>query len=508
MMGKKEETQGKLFYTNICIEKRVPDNHILRKVKELIDFDFVYDEVEDKYGYNGNVSVPPPVILKLIFILISNNVRSERELMAILPSRLDWLWFLGYDLDDEVPDHSVLSKARKRWGVGPFKGFFMRVVLQCVEAGLISGDKIFLDSSLVDANASNNSVVDVKSLKRYLNKSYRELESRLEDTEPDNAVVKKSGESNRRYISTTDPDASVVRRGKGKSKLQYQIHRAVDVGYEVITATEVTPGEVNEAHRMKYLMDSHHVNTGRSAEVVVADSKYGTVENYLACYDWGVRAHFSSLEETQRGKGRQEGIFPKEMFTYNDKDDTFTCPAGQVLKKRSYKKKRQHYEYAALAEACNGCHLKEECTRSKTGRTLKRHVRQEELDLVLEQAKGRRAREDIKTRQHLMERSFARASRYGFDQARWRGNDKVSIQEYLTSTIQNIMIIIRHGKKPSPVLGMIQGKTGNEPRITGYREQYRLYREETWEEKPLFPFIVYFSNIFGKIFGKFRLTPY
>ncbi|MBI4228507.1 MAG: transposase [Deltaproteobacteria bacterium] len=165
MMGYQDPPQGKLFYTSINLEKRIRVDHPLRRIDQLIDFDFIYKEVKDNYGLNGNVSVPPPVILKLMLLLVFYNVRSERELIYTLPERLDWLWFLGYDLDSEVPDHSVLSKARKRWGVEAFKGFFERVVWQCVEAGLVDGDKIFVDSSLVDANASNNSVLDTKKLK-------------------------------------------------------------------------------------------------------------------------------------------------------------------------------------------------------------------------------------------------------------------------------------------------------------------------------------------------------
>jgi len=79
--------------------------------------------VKETYGTNGNVSVPPPVILKLMLLLILYNVRSERELMRTLPERLDWLWFLGYDLEDEILTHSMLSKARSRCGVETFKSF-------------------------------------------------------------------------------------------------------------------------------------------------------------------------------------------------------------------------------------------------------------------------------------------------------------------------------------------------------------------------------------------------
>jgi transposase len=284
MMGHQPQIQEKLFYTRFNLNQRIPKNHILRKISNMVDFDFVYKEVKDKYGYNGNISVPPPVILKLMFLLIFYNVRSERELMSTLPFRLDWLWFLDYDLDDEIPNHSVLSKARVRWGVKAFKAFFERIVWQCVQSGLVDGSKLFMDSSTVQADASNNSVVNKESLKRYLDKSYQVLEARLEEeqrsSENDDS---KSGIANKKYISTTDPDASVTRRGKGKSKLQYQAHRGVDEKCEIITATEVTPGEVHEAHRMQSLIDSHQKNTERKVETAVADSKYGTIDNYLAC---------------------------------------------------------------------------------------------------------------------------------------------------------------------------------------------------------------------------------
>src|SRR3970040_488489 len=181
MMSYQDPPQSKLFYMGINIDKRIRKNHPLRKIEELIDFDFIYNEVRDKYGYNGNESIPPPVILKLMLLLVLYNVRSERELMDTLSERLDWLWFLGFDLDTEIPNHSVLSKARRRWGEEAFRSFYERVVWQCVERGLVDGGRIFVDSRFIEADASNNSVVDTQSLRRYLNESYKELEKRLEE---------------------------------------------------------------------------------------------------------------------------------------------------------------------------------------------------------------------------------------------------------------------------------------------------------------------------------------
>ncbi len=95
MMGHQEGFQSKLFYHQIHLDQRVPKGHTLRKIQEKIDFDFIYGEVQDTYGGNGNVSIPPPVILKMMLLLVLYNVRSERELMDTIPLRLDWFWFLG-----------------------------------------------------------------------------------------------------------------------------------------------------------------------------------------------------------------------------------------------------------------------------------------------------------------------------------------------------------------------------------------------------------------------------
>ncbi len=466
MMGRQPKVQNKLFYTAVNLEQRVRKDHILRKIKSKIDFDFIYNEVKDTYGINGNESVAPPVILKMMLLLIFYNVRSERELVLTIPERLDWLWFLDYDIDDEIPNHSVLSKARARWGVETFKTFFEHIVWQCQQAGLIDGRKLFMDSSMVQADASNNSVVNKESLERYLNKSYQILESRLEQEQKccDSDQPPKSGAANKKYISTTDPDASVTRRGKGKSTLKYQIHRGVDPKHEVITATEVTAGEVHEAHRLESLIDTHENNTETSVGTAVADSKYGIIENYLACKDRGIKAHFKSLEQTQKDTGTKKGIFAKEAFTYHAETDTFSCPAGQSLKRRKLFKKRQHYEYIAAAGTCNRCELKDQCTKSKSGRTLKRHVRQDDLDHMVEKANSPEAKKDIRTRQHLMERSFAQATRYGYQRARWRRLWCVEIQEYLTAAIQNIKILVKDIKAPAPAMQMrVAAQVGGRP---------------------------------------------
>ena len=153
MMGK-HRAQKNLFNYCVDLDQRVRAKHPLRKVLQMVDFSFVREEVKDRYGIKGNTGIDPEIILKLIFLLFWDDIRSERELMLILPERLDYLWFLGYGLDDDIPNHSVLSKARARWGVEVFENLFIRSVSQCVEAGLVDGSKLHMDGSLVDADAS------------------------------------------------------------------------------------------------------------------------------------------------------------------------------------------------------------------------------------------------------------------------------------------------------------------------------------------------------------------
>src|SRR3954466_595555 len=208
MMGH-QEPQKDLFSYHIDLDKRVRPDNPLRRIAEQIDFTFIREEVAMFYGKNGNESVDPVIILKMMFLLFYDNVSSERELMKIVAERLDYMWFLGYGLDDEIPDHSVLSKARKRWGPEVFASFFIRVVTQCVEAGLVEGRKIHVDSSLIDANASKDSVLKGSpELIAALKQAYQAQESKLEDTSTpaDYQAV------NDRLMSTTDPDAAVARK--------------------------------------------------------------------------------------------------------------------------------------------------------------------------------------------------------------------------------------------------------------------------------------------------------
>src|ERR1700737_2799561 len=151
----------------------------------------------------------------------------------------------------------------------------------------------------------------------------------------------------------------------------------------------------------------------------------------------------ADLLASSPGSGRRDGIYPESMFRYQPQSDTFLCPAGEVMKPRRLHSVRLSWEYVTKRGACLSCQLREFCTRSKTGRSIKRHRDQNLLDRARRQANTKRAKSDRKRRHHLVERSFAdAANRHGFKRARWRGLVKQSIQDLLIATVQNLRKLI------------------------------------------------------------------
>src|SRR6202043_1514638 len=161
MMGERDP-QKQLWSYQVNLDQRVRSDHPLRRIDETLELDFVRREVAQFYDTKGNVSEDPVVIMKMMLLLFLDDVKSERELMRIIPLRLDYLYFLGYGLEDTVPNHSVLSKARQRWGGEVFEHLFARTVEQCAKAGLVGGGKVHVDASLIRADASLNCVIVVE----------------------------------------------------------------------------------------------------------------------------------------------------------------------------------------------------------------------------------------------------------------------------------------------------------------------------------------------------------
>jgi Transposase DDE domain len=206
-------------------------------------------------------------------------------------------------------------------------------------------------------------------------------------------------------------------------------------------------------------------------QTVVADHKFGTNENYVACQERGIATDMGDALFKAR-RGRERKIFGDEAFVYDSTGDIYRCPAGEILKPRRVHPIRRTLEYKAPARVCSACALRAQCTRSQHGRTVQRHEKQELLNVTRSQANSIAARRNRRRRQHLMEVSFAdAANNHHFKRARWRRLWRQQIQDYLIAAIQNVRILLAHqNPKRSAAAALIA------PAILTGSFIYRLHR--------------------------------
>jgi hypothetical protein len=138
---------------------------------------------------------------------------------------------------------------------------------------------------------------------------------------------------------------------------RYKSHRVVDEAHEIITAVETTTGAVDEGVRLLALIEAHEDITDQVVGTVIADARYGSVDNLLKCQKFGIRPHLKLLGESHRGTGRSEGIYGEERFTYDSLSNTYRCPANEIMRPRRLHPKRLSWEHVTAKGTCLVCKL-------------------------------------------------------------------------------------------------------------------------------------------------------
>ena len=158
MQGKKTY-QEKLF-VNFQLSDYVPSDNFYRRLKEQLDFRFIYSLTTKYYGTEGQKSIDPVVFMKLMLVGYLENLNSDRRIVNTSRLRMDILYFLDYDLGEELPWHSTLSRTRQLYSVDIFTSLFKQVLKQCINKGMISGRRQAIDGFFIKANASLDSLVE------------------------------------------------------------------------------------------------------------------------------------------------------------------------------------------------------------------------------------------------------------------------------------------------------------------------------------------------------------
>src|SRR5213082_69700 len=206
MRGDDQQQDGMFSY--ISPNKRVPQEHPLRRIRSIVDrvLDQLSPRFNKLYARAGRPSIAPEKLLRALLLQLLYTVRSERLLMEQLDYNLLFRWFVGLAIDDAVWVPTTFTKNRDRLLAGDVAdAFFAAVVGEARRRGLLSDEHLTVDGTLLEAWASQ--------------KSFRPKdEASAPPDDPSNPTVNFHGErrSNVTHASTTDPDARLARKGNGK----------------------------------------------------------------------------------------------------------------------------------------------------------------------------------------------------------------------------------------------------------------------------------------------------
>jgi transposase len=437
------------------LECLVPANHFYRHLDAALDLSFVRDWVKDCYAARGRPSIDPVVFFRFHLIMFFEGIRSERKLVETANLNLAHRWYLGYNLDEPLPERTSLIKIRQRLGLAIFRQFFEHVVDLCEDAELIWGKELLADSTRVPGNAAIDSLVP--RLKEVVDDHLVELfedglegvgppadehgggpewnlldTCRLDPNRPPSGPYQRVSD---RKVSLTDPDACAMAMRDGRTVLGYQDHYLVDGGKaRIILHCLVTPGDVAENNvlldQLRRTIFRRHLRPKR----VIADAKYATTPNIWALEDQGIHAYMPLPEWD-----KSSTYFHHAAFTYDPEQNAYLCPQGELLRLRWTDEKKEQRLYRARGSACNACPVKAKCTESSQGRLIRRSFHAEYLERVQRYQNTPRFKKAMRKRSIWMEGLFAEAKQWhGLGKFRLRRLSGVNIQALLLAAGQNL----------------------------------------------------------------------
>src|SRR6266852_4400487 len=320
MMVQQERTESLFYYFRL--EDQIPEDHLLRLIDQHVDLSFVRERLRSSYSATGRPSIDPEVLLRLLLVGYLYGMTSERRLLEEVKMHLAYRWFTRLNFGEEIPDHSTFSKNRhgRFRQSGVFREVFEEIVRRCLEAGLVEGQNLAVDGTLVEANASRESRVPRKQLKEaaQISRTVREYLAELEQMNPVSHAEK---------VSTTDPDAILTTKGSGTARMAYYDNYLIDTASRVILEVEATPAlfhqETVAARRMIERVQKLGLRPGNLG----ADKAYGSGEFLAWLLARGVQPHIPVIDRRHQTAGR----FTREQFRYDPVENAYYCPEGKPL---------------------------------------------------------------------------------------------------------------------------------------------------------------------------------
>jgi transposase len=432
MQGRK--TFEEKLFISFQLSDRVPADNFYRKLSEKLDLGFLHKTTARYYGSEGQESIDPKVFFKLILVGYLENLGSDRRIINTASMRLDILFFIGYNLDEPLPWHSTLSRTRQLYGEEVFKELFRKVLRMCIDKGMVSGRRQAVDSALIKANASMDSLAEkeimddadafadelashdeatpkkvtaykkkkVEEHHRWKEKAYHGMPATRSDKFKEEHAkddYRPKYLSNHTHYSTTDKDARIaVKPGKPR-QFNYLAQTCVDTEHHVITHMNAYHADKKDSQCLPQLIEGLKENLlpeGLTVEQILADTGYSSGAALKALEQNNITGYIPNF-----GQYKHE----REGFTYHKEGDHYTCVKNKkiVFKKIKVNNGYAIREYRSSRKDCADCPLRSTCIGKSFEKSIRETADKPYYDKMHERLQTSYAKKMKKLRQSTVE---------------------------------------------------------------------------------------------------------
>ena len=446
MMGRQTVDQSQLFYL-FNLEEYIPADHLLRRLNPIVTRVLIdlREKLAPFYSDIGRPSIDPELMIRMLIVGYCYGIRFDRKLCEEVKLHLAYRWFCRLQLDDKVPDHSTFSVNRhgRFRSSDIFRQVFEAVVRACMEAGLVKGEGIAVDASVIEAAASRYhgkapDEIDWSAPERQT-RAVAEFLTALDDeaTDADRQPPK--------VISPVDPCSAWTAKANKRVQFGYGLNYLIDIEYAVIVDVEATPARTyDEVASAKTMITRTEERLGLKPERLAADTAYGTGKFLGWVIETGIKPHIPVWDKSSR----EDGTFSRADFTFDKERNVYICPAGKLLTTTGRVHDGRTILYRASTRDCGSCQLKPKCTPNVTFRKIPRDVHEDARDATRalmdtpEFARSRNERKKVEMRfAHLK-------TQLGFERMRLRGLSGARDEFHLAAIVQNLKTLANYMSRP------------------------------------------------------------
>jgi transposase len=439
MMGQQGDGQGQFFYA-FDLDEVVPPDHLVRQIDAVLDLSWLHNELARYYSHTGRPSIDPVLMIRMLIVGYVFAIRSERRICTEVQVNLAYRWFCKLGIEDKIPDHSVFCRARhERFRESDaLRRVFERVVAMCMAAGLVGGEGLSIDASLIKADVDKKKRVPGDQLIAWpkaeeASHAVREYLATLEADDGD-ASDGRGRRKAPKEVSLTDPQATWVARPGVDPFFAYDANYLIDNKAGVIVDAEGTrANRTAEIAITETMVERVKRRFDLQPQKLAGDSVYGAVRLLKWLVDRKITPHVPVWDKS----ARHDGTFSRADFAFDQKRNVYICPGGAELTSTGKLDQGHIVYYRASKRDCSACSLKPKCTTAVV-RKVTRDVNEDVRDRVRALANTEAFQQSARERKKVEMRFAHMKHILKLDRFRLRGLSGAKDEVLLTATAQNL----------------------------------------------------------------------